>query len=93
MFSFQNITYEELLRGINSLDTSESIQSKVKIIKIIIKDSAHIFIIFILKNFNQCIKNENMLVLSLKKVIIMTNQLLTVKCFTVALENLRASYL
>ena len=54
MFSFRNVTYEEILNEINSLDTSKSTQSEDIPFKII-KDNADIFANFILQNFNKCI--------------------------------------
>ena len=74
MFSFRNVTYEESLNEINSLDTSKSTQSEDIPFKII-KGIADVFANFILQNFNQCsidgnfpdqLKNQT-LVLSLKK--------------------------
>ena len=54
VFSFQNVTYKEILNEINSFDTSKSTQSE-DIPFIIIKDNADIFANFILQNFNKCI--------------------------------------
>ena len=54
VFSFRNVTYEEILNEINSLDTSKSTQSEDIPFKII-KDNADIFANFILQNFNKCI--------------------------------------
>ena len=54
VFSFRNVTYEEILNEINSLDTSKSTQSENILFKII-KDNADIFATFILQNFNKCI--------------------------------------
>ena len=54
MFSFRNVTYEEILNEINSLDTSKSTQSEDIPFKII-KDNAVIFANFILQNFSKCI--------------------------------------
>ena len=54
VFSFQKVTYEEILKEINSLFTSKSTQSKDIPFKII-KDNAENFADFILQNFNKCI--------------------------------------
>ena len=54
VFSFRNVTYEEILIGINSLDISKSTQSEDIPFKII-KGNADIFANFILQNFNKCI--------------------------------------
>ena len=54
VFSFPNVTYEEILNKINSLDTSKSAQSEDIHFKIT-KDNADIFADFILQNFNKCI--------------------------------------
>ena len=54
VFSFRNVTCEEILNEINSLDTSKSKQSEDIPFKII-KDNADIFANFILQNFNKCI--------------------------------------
>ena len=54
VFSFQNVTYEDILNEISRLDTAKSTQSEDIPFKII-KDSAHIFANFIFKNFNKCI--------------------------------------
>ena len=86
VFSFQKVTYEEILNEINSLGTSKSTQSEDIPFKII-KDNADIFANFILQNFNNFIlQNYNKciidgkfpdqlkkqeLVLSLKKETIM----------------------
>ena len=75
VFFFQNVTYEEFLNEINSLDTSKSTQSE----DIPFNDNADIFPNFILQNFNKCIIDEKFpdqskkqtLVLSLKKETIM----------------------
>ena len=53
-FSLRNVTYEDILNEINSLDTSKSTQSEDIPFKII-KDNADIFANFILQNFNKCI--------------------------------------
>ena len=47
VFSFRNVTYEEILNEMNSLDTSKSTQSEDIPFKII-KDNANIFANFIL---------------------------------------------
>ena len=52
VFSFRNVTYEEILNEINSLGTSKSTQSEDNPLKII-KD-ADIFANFILQNFSKC---------------------------------------
>ena len=86
VFSFQKVTYEEILNEINSLGTSKSTQSEDIPFKII-KDNADLFANFILQNFNNFIlQNYNKciidgkfpdqlkkqeLVLSLKKETIM----------------------
>ena len=54
VFSFRNVTYEEILNEINSLDTSKSAQSEDFPFKII-KDNVDIFANFILQSFNKCI--------------------------------------
>ena len=54
VFSFWEVTYEEILNAINSLDTSKSTQSEDIPFKII-KDNADRFPNFIFKNFNKCI--------------------------------------
>ena len=54
VFSFRNITYEEILNKINSLDTSNSSQSEDIAFKII-KDNANIFATFILRERSKCI--------------------------------------
>ena len=54
VFSFQKVTYEEILIEIHSLDTSKSPQSEDIPFKII-KDNADIFANFILQNFDKCI--------------------------------------
>ena len=54
VFSFQNVTYEEILNEINSLDTLISTQSEDSPFTII-KDCADIFAKFILRNFNKYI--------------------------------------
>ena len=54
MCSLFEVTYEEILYEINSLDTSKSTQSE-EIPFEIIKDNADIFVNFILQNFNKCI--------------------------------------
>ena len=54
VFSLRNITYEETLNEINSLDFSKSTQSEDISFKII-KDNADIFANFILQNFNKYI--------------------------------------
>ena len=54
LFSLRNITYEETLNEINSLDFSKSTQSEDISFKII-KDNADIFANFILQNFNKYI--------------------------------------
>ena len=57
LFSFRNVTYEEILNEINSLDTSKSTQSE-DIPFNIIKDNAVIFANFILQNFIKCITDR-----------------------------------
>ena len=57
VFSFREVTYEEILNEINSLDTSKSTQSEDIPFKII-KDNADIFANFILQSFNKCIIDE-----------------------------------
>ena len=52
-FYFRNVTYEEILNEINSLDTSKSAQSENIPLKII-KDNADIFSNFTLQIFNKC---------------------------------------
>ena len=54
VFSFQKVTYVEILNEINSLDTSKVTQSEDIPFKII-KDNADIFANFILQSFNKCI--------------------------------------
>ena len=54
VFSFRNVTYEEILNEINNMDTSKSTQPEDIPFKII-KDNANIFASFILQNFNKCI--------------------------------------
>ena len=54
VFCFRNVTYEEILNEINSLDTSKSTQSEDIPFKII-KDNVDIFANFILQNFSKCI--------------------------------------
>ena len=54
VFSFREVTYEEILNEINSLDTSRSTQLEDIPFKII-KDNADIFANFILQSFNKCI--------------------------------------
>ena len=54
VFSFRNVTYEEILHEINNLDTSKLTQSEDIAFKII-KDNADIFANFISQKFNQCI--------------------------------------
>ena len=79
VFSFWEVTYEEILNVINSLDTSKSTQSEDIPFKVI-KDNADSFANFIFKNFNKCnidgkfpdqSKKKQMLVLSLKRETIM----------------------
>ena len=78
VFSFQKVTYEEILNEINSLGTSKSTQSEDIPFKIV-KDNADIFANFILQNFNKCIiegkfpeqLKKQTLFLSLKKETIM----------------------
>ena len=57
VFSLRNITYEETLNEINSLDFSKSTQSEDIAFKII-KDNADIFANFILQNFNKYIDGK-----------------------------------
>ena len=57
VFSLRNITYEETLNKINSLDFSKSTQSEDISFKII-KDNADIFANFILQNFNKYIDGK-----------------------------------
>ena len=57
VFSLRNITYEETLNEINSLDFSKSTQSEDISFKII-KDNANIFANFILQNFNKYIDGK-----------------------------------
>ena len=57
VFSLRNITYEETLNEINSLDFSKSTQSEDISFKII-KDNADIFANFILQNFNKYIDGK-----------------------------------
>ena len=54
VFSFQNVTYEEILNRINNFDISKSTQPGDISFKII-KDNADIFANFIIQNFHQCI--------------------------------------
>ena len=54
VFSFQKVTYEEILNEIKNLDTSKSTQSEDIPFKII-NDNADIFANFILQNFSKCI--------------------------------------
>ena len=54
VFSFRNVTYEEILNEINSLDTSKSSQSEDIAFKII-KDNANIFATFISQECSKCI--------------------------------------
>ena len=54
VFSFRNVTYEEILNEINSLDTSKSAQSEDISFKII-KDHVDIFSNFILQNLSKYI--------------------------------------
>ena len=54
VFSFREVTYEEILNEINSLDTSKSTQSEDIPFKII-NDNADIFANFILQSFNKYI--------------------------------------
>ena len=54
MFSFRNVTSEEILNEINSLDTSKLTRPEDIPFKII-RDNADIFASFILQNFNKCI--------------------------------------
>ena len=54
MFSFRNVTYEEIVNEINSLEISKSTQSEDTLLNII-KDNTDIFPNFILKNSNKCI--------------------------------------
>ena len=83
VFSFQKVTYEEILNEVNSLDTSKSTQSKDIPLKIF-KDNADIFANFILQNFNKCIiegkfpeqLKKQTLFLSLKKETIMINPII-----------------
>ena len=78
ILSFQNVTYEEILNEIKSLDTSKLTQSQ-DIPFEVIKDHADIFDNFILKNFSKCIIDgkfpdqlkKQTLFLSLKKETIM----------------------
>ena len=51
VFSFRNVSYEEILNEINSMDTSKSTESEDIPFKII-KDNADIFANFFFKNFN-----------------------------------------
>ena len=53
LFSFRNVTYEEILNKVNSFDTSKSTQSEDIPFNII--KNADIFANFILQNFNKCI--------------------------------------
>ena len=57
VFSFRNVSYEEILNEINSMDTSKSTESENIQFKII-KDNADIFANFFFKNFNKCIDGE-----------------------------------
>ena len=57
MFSFRNVTYEEILNEIKNLDTLKSAQSEDISFKII-KYNADIFANFILQNFNECITDR-----------------------------------
>ena len=79
VFSFWEVTYEEILNVISSLDISKSTQSEDIPFKVI-KDNADSFANFIFKNFNKCnidgkfpdqSKKKQMLVLSLKRETIM----------------------
>ena len=54
VFSFQKVTYEEILNEIKNLDTSKSTQLEDIPFKII-NDNADIFANFILQNFSKCI--------------------------------------
>ena len=54
MFSFRNVTYEEIVNEINSLEISKSTQSEDTLLNII-KDNTDIFPNFVLQNFNKCI--------------------------------------
>ena len=54
VFLFPNVTYEEILNEIYSLNTSKSTWSENIHFKII-KDNADVFVNFILQNFNKCI--------------------------------------
>ena len=94
VFFFRNVTYEEILNEINSLDTSKSTQSEDIPFKII-KDNADIFANFILQNFNKCnidgkfpnqLKKQT-LALSLKKETIMIKPI-TDRYLTIAFKNL-----
>ena len=60
VFSFEKVTYEEILNKIKSLDTSKSTQSEDIPFKII-NDNADIFANFILQNFSKCIIDELLL--------------------------------
>ena len=78
VFSFWEVTYEEILNVINSLDISKSTQSEDIPFKVI-KDNADSFANFIFKNFNKCNmesfltnQKKQMLVLSLKRETIIT---------------------
>ena len=74
MFSFQNVTYEEILNEINNLNTSKSTQSEDIPFKII-ENNTDIFVNFILQNYNHWFidgkfpdqSKKKTLVLSLKK--------------------------
>ena len=52
VFSFQKVTYKEILNEVNSLNTSKSTQSEDIPLKIF-KDNGDIFANFILPNFNK----------------------------------------
>ena len=53
VFYFRNVTYEEIVVEINSLDTSKSAQSENIPLKII-TDNADIFSNFTVQNLNKC---------------------------------------
>ena len=56
VFSFREVTYEEILNEINSLDLDTSRSTQLEDIPFkIIKDNADIFANFILQSFNKCI--------------------------------------
>ena len=77
VFSFQNVSYEEILNGINNVDISKSTQSEDISFKII-KDNADIFAIFVIQKFHQCITDEKFPDQLKKQTLIMSSKMETI---------------